>query len=265
MTDLDQFVTAHEGVTTDVDGMFGGQCWDLWSAYAQECHGVPKAATNTTSGYADSVWTTKYTTATELQAKFDRLGADVSAQPGDVAFWAYGSAAYPQSHVAIVLQDNGASLLSLSQNPGPPQRLNLTKSGLLGYLRPKNNMSTGGNNMALTTDEVKQIATEVWSYRYDESQPNMYNAIQYELGGKVWGYNHESTAPGGNVYNTLIYETQGKLTELKTMLAAQTAAIEALSKAMGADPDQIAQSVESAVKAKLDQLEITVNVADSEG
>ena len=41
-------------------------------------------------------------------------------------------------------------------------------------------------------------------------------------------------------------------------LAALTAAVEALSKTMGADPDQIAKSVEAAVKAKLDALDIKV-------
>lgn len=44
--------------------------------------------------------------------------------------------------------------------------------------------------------------------------------------------------------------------------AAQTAAIEALSKAMGADPDQIAQAVQDAVTAKLDSLEITITATD---
>ena len=136
MMTLDQFVAAHEGVTTDVDGAYGGQCWDLWSAYAQECYGVSQAATSTTSGYADSVYTAKYDATDELQAKFGKIAATATAQAGDVAFWAYGSSSYPQSHVAIVLQDTGGSLLCLSQNPGPPQRLTLTKTGLCGYLRP---------------------------------------------------------------------------------------------------------------------------------
>ena len=42
------------------------------------------------------------------------------------------------------------------------------------------------------------------------------------------------------------------------MLTAQNAAIEALSKAVGANPGDIAASVEKAVKAKLDALEINV-------
>lgn len=43
-----------------------------------------------------------------------------------------------------------------------------------------------------------------------------------------------------------------------TKLAALTAAVEALSKSMGADPDRIASIVENAVKTKLESLTITV-------
>jgi len=41
-------------------------------------------------------------------------------------------------------------------------------------------------------------------------------------------------------------------------ITAQAAAIEALSKALGSNPADIAKTVETAVKAKLDALEINV-------
>lgn len=56
----------------------------------------------------------------------------------------------------------------------------------------------------------------------------------------------------------------GVINDLRMTINAQQAAIKALSKSMGADPDQIAKAVEDAVKAKLDQLEITVSVADGQ-
>lgn len=52
------------------------------------------------------------------------------------------------------------------------------------------------------------------------------------------------------------------LTDIRTTLAAQAAAIEALSQSMGADPEQIAQAVQQAVKDKLDSLEITITATD---
>lgn len=116
-----------------------------------------------------------------------------------------------------------------------------------------------GDNMAITQDDLNAIAGAVWGYQYDPAQANMYNTIQYELGGKIWGYDYQGSAPGGNCYNALVFSTAGGIAELKTMLTAQTAAIEALSKSMGADPDAIAQAVRDAVAAKLDALKITVS------
>lgn len=49
-----------------------------------------------------------------------------------------------------------------------------------------------------------------------------------------------------------------KTSQLITQVTALTAAIKALSESMGANPDTIAQTVQNAVKAKLDSLHITV-------
>lgn len=48
------------------------------------------------------------------------------------------------------------------------------------------------------------------------------------------------------------------LPALTTQVTALTAAVKALSESMGANPDTIAQTVQDAVKAKLDSLKITV-------
>lgn len=258
MTTFNQFVSAHEGVVTDVDGAYGGQCWDLWSSYAQECCGVSQAATSTTSGYADSVYTAKYEASSELQARFDKIGTDAAARAGDVAFWAYGSSSYPQSHVAIVIQDNGENLLCLSQNPGPAHRVSLTKSGLVGYLRPKtgkdNTVSaqdlydTKGSDGRNLFDGIIQTRSELRDRAFEAAA----DAIIKTKGND-----------GRNILDGVI-QARYDIADLKTTIVAQTAAIEALSKAIGADPDQIAQAVETAVKEKLDQLDITVSVADGQ-
>ncbi|GDZ77606.1 hypothetical protein MCC01990_07160 [Bifidobacteriaceae bacterium MCC01990] len=54
---IDQFIQTYNGSTVDVDGFYGGQCWDLWSRYAQDVAGVPPPATNTVHGYTGSVYT----------------------------------------------------------------------------------------------------------------------------------------------------------------------------------------------------------------
>lgn len=133
---IDQFLNTYNGKTVDVDNAYGGQCWDLWSRYAQDVAGVPQASTNTANGWAGSVYTTTYNQQATLRNAFDRLPADTTPQKGDVAFWG-NAPATPYTHVAIVIADQGGSLLCLTQNPGATHQASITKNGLLGYLRPK--------------------------------------------------------------------------------------------------------------------------------
>lgn len=63
---------------------------------------------------------------------------------------------------------------------------------------------------------------------------------------------------GRNIFDSVI-QTRYDIAALKTTLAAQATAIETLSKAFGANPADIAATVEKAVKNKLDALEITVS------
>lgn len=66
---------------------------------------------------------------------------------------------------------------------------------------------------------------------------------------------------GRNIFDSVI-QTRYDIAALKTTLAAQATAIETLSKALGANPADIAATVEKAVKNKLDALEITVSAKD---
>lgn len=168
---LDQFIQETEGKTIDVDGWYGGQCWDLWSYYAQRCFGIPQTPdTNTVGGLAGSVWTDRWPQSQSLQAAFERIPASQAGQRGDVAFWAV-SKAYPGSHVAIVLEDHGTTLLCLSQNPGPARRLELTKSGLEGYFRPRTRADGTDNNQNQEEEEemhcIIQLNDDAGLHYYD--------------------------------------------------------------------------------------------------
>lgn len=61
----------------------------------------------------------------------------------------------------------------------------------------------------------------------------------------------------GDIFTRICYIDQ-RVREMSATVTAQAAAIEALSKAVGANPTDIAKTVETAVKAKLDNLQITV-------
>lgn len=154
--DLNGFIQEYTGVPVDVDGAYDAQCWDLWSLYAQLCYNVPQADTNTTDGYASSVYTERYDISPALQSTFVQVDSSQPGQYGDVAFWAV-CPAYKGSHVAIVVRDNGDTLTCFSQNPNTPQVMNLTKSGLLGYLRPRTTVSNteGDTDMPASTDMIR--------------------------------------------------------------------------------------------------------------
>lgn len=68
----------------------------------------------------------------------------------------------------------------------------------------------------------------------------------------------EQPVQGGAKLGDRVASIDDKTSQLITQVAALTAAVKALSESMGANPDTIAQTVQNAVKAKLDSLQITV-------
>ena len=68
----------------------------------------------------------------------------------------------------------------------------------------------------------------------------------------------EQPVQGGAKLGDRVAGIDNKTSQLITQVAALTAAVKALSESMGANPDTIAQTVQNAVKTKLDSLKITV-------
>lgn len=68
----------------------------------------------------------------------------------------------------------------------------------------------------------------------------------------------EQPIQGGAKLGDRVAGIDNKTSQLITQVAALTAAIKALSESIGANPDTIAQTVQDAVKTKLDSLHITV-------
>lgn len=68
----------------------------------------------------------------------------------------------------------------------------------------------------------------------------------------------EQPIQGGAKLGDRVAGIDNKTSQLITQVAALTAAIKALSESIGANPDTIAQTVQNAVKTKLDSLHITV-------
>ena len=133
------------GVAIDMDGQYGAQCWDLWSHYATTLIGVSPARVTYTGaggyhaahpGFTCAIW--YGFDRSGLNQWFTPVAANQPAKPGDVAIWEYGYPATPYSHIAIVVEDRSGSLYTMTQNPGASHYGQITKNGLLGYLRPDN-------------------------------------------------------------------------------------------------------------------------------
>lgn len=123
---VDRWVASVQGRAIDMDGAFGAQCVDLARSFSQNVVGTGPIMGNGRDWYAAGAASGAYTQVPPGQP----------AQKGDIACWG-ASWGGGYGHVAIVLADNGGSLNTMSQNPGPARQMALGKNGLQGYLRPK--------------------------------------------------------------------------------------------------------------------------------
>lgn len=173
---IQEWMNNVNGKIIDMDGAYGGQCWDLWSNYARNVYGIPAADTNTVDGYAASVYTARYDRSRALQNTFSREAGNYTPVYGDVAFWNGNG----MNHVAIVVRDNGnGTLETMSQNPNKAGYITLTKNGIIGYFHPRNSV-----NNTDTTARTYRVNVPVLNVR---SAPSIHSQIvaQYRKGQTV--------------------------------------------------------------------------------
>jgi hypothetical protein len=183
---ISEWMNSVNGKTIDVDEAYGGQCWDLWSSYAQYVYGIPAADTNTVDGYAASVYTTRYDRSRALQDTFSREGADHTPVYGDVAFWNGAG----MNHVAIVIQDNGnGTLNTMSQNPNKAGYVTISKNGIIGYFHPRSASAPApapapANNNVTIVPRTYKVNVDVLNVRSAPSV-NAEVVAQYHYGQTV--------------------------------------------------------------------------------
>lgn len=153
---IQEWMNTVNGKIIDMDGAYGGQCWDLWSSYARNVYNIPAADTNTVDGYAASVYTTQYDRSQALQNAFTRETGNYTPSYGDVAFWNGNG----MNHVAIVVRDNGnGTLNTMSQNPNKAGYVTIGKAGIIGYFHPRTASAPApapnNNNVTITARTYK--------------------------------------------------------------------------------------------------------------
>lgn len=128
---LDEFIAAHEGHGVDFDGRYGDQCVDLFRAYVKEVLGLRQPPG--VMGAAD-LW---QAVSLEDWECIPNTPADVPLR-GDVVIW--DRRIGPYGHVAIFLEGDESSFVSLDQNW--PTGRKVSRQGhsyraVKGWLRPR--------------------------------------------------------------------------------------------------------------------------------
>ena len=129
---LSNWINTHNNKYMDYDGAYGAQCVDLYAYYTKGfVGGNPNPV-----GYAPEIYN-NYDSRV-----YNRLPNNVAGRIGDVAVWGRGPYT-PYGHVAVVVGDNGNGTLRVLQSNatnlgpnGPSIISNISKSALMGYLRP---------------------------------------------------------------------------------------------------------------------------------
>ena len=180
--DIQAWMNNVNGQVVDMDGAYGGQCWDLWSSYARNVYNIPAADTNTVDGYAASVYSARYDRSRALQNTFSREGANYTPVYGDVAFWDGAG----MNHVAIVVRDNGnGTLTTMSQNPNKAGYVTISKVGIIGYFHPRTaSTATPANNNVTIIPRTYKVNVDVLNVRSAPSTSAQVVA-QYHYGQTV--------------------------------------------------------------------------------
>lgn len=170
----EEFVIETSGKIIDIDGLYGGQCWDLFSYFTNKLCSRTFSCIET--GYVIDLWNT-----------FDRIGLNEhfvkvidNYQEGDWLIWTSPSSITETSHIAMLIKDNknGTNVI-LTQNPnGNPKythQMQCDYIGVVGALRPKIYINEPSIKAPLPIEQnvnVDQILVNVNNTLYCRTSPD---------------------------------------------------------------------------------------------
>lgn len=189
-----------------------------------------------------------------------RLCADIARRYGWKKLWHDGLKGNVWLHREIPGTDH-AACPDLAPNGLPYQQVIDKANNLLE-----------GKEMALTDEDIMKI----WTHKLPNGscvRDCLSPAIQdifamHDTGLTNGGWLHK--LPNGRPARDIISDATSDvirmhdtlIPQLTTQITALSAAVDAMAKSLGADPDQIAQAVKKAVADKLDSLHITIKAED---
>lgn len=133
-----EFYLETNGKIIDMDGAYGGQCWDLFAYFTKKY--CDRTFSCISTGYVIDLWT--HFEQCGLSQYFDKVTNNY--QDGDWFIWKAPCMITRYSHIAMFRKDNGdGTNVILTQNPnGNPNythQMVCNYDGLVGALRPKVN------------------------------------------------------------------------------------------------------------------------------
>lgn len=189
-----------------------------------------------------------------------RLCADIARRYGWKKLWHDGLRGNVWLHREIPGTDH-AACPDLAPNGLPFQQVIDKANNLLE-----------GKEMALTDEDV----TKIWTHKLPNGacvRDCLSPAIQdifamHDTGLTNGGWLHK--LPNGRLARDIISDATSDvirmhdtlIPQLTAQITALSAAVDAMAKSLGADPDQIAEAVKKAVADKLDSLHITIKAED---
>ncbi|NMM98167.1 N-acetylmuramoyl-L-alanine amidase [Bifidobacterium olomucense] len=132
-----------------------------------------------------------------------------------------------------------------------------------------------GDDDMVTAQDINKIAEAVWNFNQNGTKcrdrlqgiDKAANDIVKTVGERVWSFPIQSVQARDRLYGLdklQVPALSKQVAQLTATVTAQQTAIDTLAKSLGANPADISEAVEKAVKAKLDSLQITVTTDDKE-
>lgn len=183
-----EFYLENNGKIIDIDGQYGGQCWDLFAKFTMElCN---KTFSCLWSGYVKDLW--YHFSELGLNEYFEQITDRHKLQDGDWLIWDKNASKYcwitNYSHIAMFRTynpDNSEQNIILTQNPnGNPNYVHqmiCDFHGFVGALRPKIYIKTQvlAPNPVEPNEQVNQVLVKANDTIYCRLSPD--NTIENKV------------------------------------------------------------------------------------